>query len=112
MLGSVLKSTNTRGLGEWPEGLNDRLLYKRLRPSVDVNFSDATLEVDAGLALVLVCPGGVTPAGQRHRDQRADIDRQTPPGPGPAIPKRPFGGAGRRGIQRRPGDIAQRPVDH
>src|SRR5215212_6798121 len=86
MLGSVLKSTNTRGLGEWPEGLNDRLLYKRLRPSVDVNFSDATLEVDAGLALVLVCPGGVTPAGQGHRDQRADIDRQTPPGPGPAIP--------------------------
>jgi hypothetical protein len=70
------------------------------------------LEVHGRLAVVLVRPGGVTPAGQRHGDQRADIDRQPPAGPGPAVPERTLGGPGHRGVERRPGNIAKRPIDH
>jgi hypothetical protein len=66
-------------------------------------------DVDARPAVVEVGPGGMAPAGQGHRDQRADIDRQALPGPGPAVPKRPSRGSCDRGIERWPGDIAQGP---
>jgi hypothetical protein len=73
----------------------DRRLGKSSRGQT---LPDAALEVDARAGVVLVRAGGVTPAGQRRRDQRANIHAQPPPSPRPAIPKRPLGGPGDRGV--------------
>jgi hypothetical protein len=99
-----------------PTGPGDRLderpARSGLRPRGHPARGRSTLRGRCSVRGVQVRPGGVVPAGQRHRDQRADIDRQLPPSPGPAVAERSLGGPGHRGIQRRPGHIAQRPVDH
>src|SRR5215207_8245365 len=82
------------GLAIGPEtGLHSRAARSGLRPrGWDASGVVARSEVDAWPAVVEVRPGGMPPAGQGHRDQRADIDRQAFAGPGPAVPKGPGGG--------------------